>query len=512
MGTTKQTALEHSSSSLCTIFGSDHPFLIMMRDLLNQLGRVATRIVTAAFCAAAVLSCGGGDTSSPGPTQIVAQPQNQTVAAGSTATFSVQLAGQAPAVIFWTKGGVSIAGSTALTYTTPPTVPSDDGLTFGVRLAVQDAGGFMRFIDSAMATLTVTPAVPAVAGTFKAAGGLVKARSGHTATLLPSGMVLIVGGQQPGGPPTAAMGTSVELYDPATDTFTLVGSISAARSGGHTATLLDNGKVLLCGGIDASVNDGRADAEIYDPATGASTATGPMGTRRFGHAAVLLRSGKVLIAGGVRGDGLSAELFDPVTGTFSPTSSMVHYRYGVAGVLLADGNALIFGYDDRGDLYDPVKAAFAATGSSQVAGGLWWGPAMALLADGRVLVVGGKEQGTPPSNLALVGSARLFDPATSGFALTGALIWPRAGNTATRLTDGRVLVFGGEGDGRWPERGEIYDPRAGSFAATVSAGAGRSGHTATLLQSGKVLIAGGQAGTSQVAASSAAGSLLFDPM
>ena len=484
-----------------------------MRDLLNQRRRVATRSVAAAFCAATVLSCGGGDTSSPGPTQIVAQPQNQTVAAGSTATFSVQLAGQAPAVIFWTKGGVSIPGSTALTYTTPPTVPSDDGLTFGVRLAVQDAGGVPRFIDSAMATLTVTPAVPAVAGTFNAAGRLVKARSGHTATLLPSGKVLIVGGQQPGGPPTAAMGTSAELYDAATDTFTVVGSISAARSGGHTATLLDNGKVLLCGGIDPSVNDGRADAEIYDPATGASTATGPMGMRRSGHAAVLLSSGKVLIAGGHFGNAaLSAELFDPATGTFSPTSSMVHYRYGAAGVLLADGNALIFGYDDRGDLYDPLKAAFAATGSSQVAGGRWLGPAMALLADGRVLVVGGKEQGPPPSNLALVGTARLFDPATSGFILTGALIWPRAGNSATRLTDGRVLVFGGEGDGRWPDRGELYDPRTGMFAATVSAGAGRVGHTSTLLQSGKVLIAGGQAGTSQVATSTAASSLLFDPM
>jgi hypothetical protein len=74
------------------------------------------------------------------------------------------------------------------------------------------------------------------------------------------------------------------------------------------------------------------------------------------------------------------------------------------------------------------------------------------------------------------------------------------------------LVFGGYGDGRWPDRGEIYDPRTGSFAATVSAGAGRVGHTATLLQSGKVLIAGGQAGTSQLATSSTASSLLFDPL
>jgi hypothetical protein len=257
--------------------------------------------------------------------------------------------------------------------------------------------------------------------------------------------------------------------------------------------------------------DARGDAEIYDPATGRFTPTGSMGTRRANHAAVLLNNGKVLIAGGFGNAALSAELFDPGTGTFSPMSSMAHYRYRASGVLLVDGRALVYGYDDAGDLYDPARTEFVATGSARTAGGLWLGPSLALLADGRVLAVGGQEQGPAPSNAQLVANARLFDESTGSFTLTGALIWPRAGSTATRLADGRVLVFGGEGDGRWPDRGELYDPRTELFAATVSSGAGRLGHTATLLQSGKVLIAGGQAGTSQVAASTPANALLFDP-
>jgi hypothetical protein len=486
-----------------------------MRDHLSQLYGVATRIA-AGVCCAAVLSCGGDDggTADVDPTQIVVQPQNQTVAAGSPATFSVQFAGQ-PVSFNWIKGGDLIPGATSLTYTTPPTVPSDDGLTYGVRVAASVGGGraipILRY--STMATLTVVPGVPAVPGGFDAVGSMVTPRACHTATLLLNGKVLITGGQPSSGPPTSAVGTGAELYDPATATFTATGSMSVARFTGHTATLLRNGKVLVCGGRDVTSSDERADAEIYDPVTGRFTSTGSMGTRRVDHVAVLLGNGKVLIAGGFNNAGLSAELFDPATGTFTPTASMAHYRYGGAsGVLLGDGRALVFGYDVVGELYDPSKGVFSATGSAQTPGGLWWGPSLAMLADGRVLAVGGQEQGMAPSNSQLVANARVFDPVTSAFTLTGALIWQRTGNTATQLPDGRVLVFGGYGDGRWPDRGELYDQRTGSFAATVSAGAGRVGHTATLLQSGKVLIAGGQAGTSQLATSSPASSLLFDPM
>jgi hypothetical protein len=135
---------------------------------------------------------------------------------------------------------------------------------------------------------------------------------------------------------------------------------------------------------------------------------------------------------------------------------------------------------------------------------------MAPLSDGRVRVLGGLEQGPPPGNLALVANARLFDPATNGFSLSGALMSPRVGATATRLQDGRVLVFGGSGSIPWPDRGELYDPRTGQFSPTVPAGPGRAGHTATLLPNGKVLIAGGQAGANSTSGSPAANALLFE--
>ena len=168
-------------------------------------------------------------------------------------------------------------------------------------------------------------------------------------------------------------------------------------------------------------------------------------------------------------------MFNPATGTFSPTSSLVRNRSGATGVLLVDGRVLVFGYDAVSELYEPANGLFIAGGSAQTSSGLWLSPSLAMLPDDRVLAVSGKEPGPPPTNLALVANARLFDPATSDFILARALIWPRAGSTATRLPDGRVLVFGGEGDGRWPDRGELYDPFTGLFSATVSAGTGRVG-------------------------------------
>jgi beta-galactosidase len=216
-----------------------------MRDQLDLLIRAATRVAVGAACAAA-LSCGGDNagTANVDPTQIVVQPQNQTVAAGSPATFSVQFAGAPPVSFNWIKGGDLIPGATALTYTTPPTVSSDDGLTYGVRVATAVGGGraIPILLYSTMATLTVVPAVPAVAGIFNAVGSMVTPRAGHTATLMPNGKVLIVGGQQSDGPPTAAVGTSAELYDPATATFTATGSMIGTRLNGHTATLLSDGK------------------------------------------------------------------------------------------------------------------------------------------------------------------------------------------------------------------------------------------------------------------------------
>lgn len=364
--------------------------------------------------------------------------------------------------------------------------------------------------DSASTPSPPVPPTSAVTGVFSNAGSLLIERSGHAAVLLRDGKVLVVGGVPAGGPLLPVATASAELFDPATNVFATAGSMTVARRDGHSATVLSDGRVLVCGGFDLVSTAPRSDAEIFDPRTGRFTPTGSMAQPRTRHAAVLLANGKVLVAGGQGNDGLSAELFDPVTGTFSSTAAMPHFRLDASAALLADGRVLMMGYQDAADTYDPTPSTFTAVGTAQTVGGLWVGPSLIRLTDGRVLAVAGQESTAGSNFPSLVTNGRLFDPATDRFSLTGALVWPRAGATATRLPDGRVFVFGGEGGTAWPDRGELYDPSTGLFTPTVSAGAGRSGHTSTLLQNGKVLIAGGLVGTSRTAALPAANSLLFE--
>jgi hypothetical protein len=155
-------------------------------------------------------------------------------------------------------------------------------------------------------------------GTFSDTGSLATAREGFTATLLPSGKMLVVGGS--GGVSATA---SAELYDPATGTFSAAGSLATARES-HTATLLDTGRVLVTGGYaPCSFTDGGSSCppvpppELYHPDTGTFSVTGCLAMPRSGHTATLLPSGKVLVVGGVTpSDGgvsatASAELYAP---------------------------------------------------------------------------------------------------------------------------------------------------------------------------------------------------------
>ena len=107
-----------------------------------------------------------------------------------------------------------------------------------------------------------------------------------------------------------------ELYDPASNTWSDAANLAESREN-HTATLLPSGKVLVAGGDNGSRL--LPSAELYDPVSNAWSAAGSLATARYNHTATLLPSGKVLIAGGFGSSGVlaSAELYDSTTNTFN---------------------------------------------------------------------------------------------------------------------------------------------------------------------------------------------------
>lgn len=254
-------------------------------------------------------------------------------------------------------------------------------------------------------------------GTWTATSSMIEPRALGTATLLPNGDVLVVGGEVLGSGPHLL--ASAELYDPTSGAWHATGSMRTPRSG-HSATLLPNGKVLVVGGRDFASGADRAtvlsSAELFDPTTGTWTATGDLAVARTGHTATMLKDGEVLVAGGVRGVDpggflASAELYDPSTGRWSATGSMTSVRVNASATLLLDGRVLIAGGTDpdlidvvaSAELYDPSTGTWSPTVSLGTGRA---GHTAVLLGDGHVLVVGG-ERGSPTDALA---SAELYDP------------------------------------------------------------------------------------------------------
>jgi trimeric autotransporter adhesin len=220
----------------------------------------------------------------------------------------------------------------------------------------------------------------------------------------------------------------------------------------HTATLLRNGNVLIAGGTDGR-NKALASAEIYDLAANRWRSAASMTTARLDHTATLLPSGKVLVVGGLLGPVpfgslATSELYDPTTDAWSTAAPMIVSR-----------------------------ARHTAT----------------LLADGRVLVVGGlslvvREGGLFPSQPT---DAEIYDPSANRWSVAAPMGQYRYGQTATRLSDGRVLVTGGQGDVVTFKSTEIYDPAADRWISAAPMGVARAGHAATLLRDGDVLVVGG---------------------
>ena len=271
----------------------------------------------------------------------------------------------------------------------------------------------------------------------------------------------------------------------------------------YSATTLDDGRVLLAGGIGPGSSD---PAELYDPATDSFEPTGSLLGSRSSHVAVLLDDGRVLLIGGINlGPRLlqSTEIWDPATGEFERGASMSEGRTSHGAVRLVDGRVLVSGgttsieLNDQGrlpdpiptaQLYDPLTDEFTATGSMNIARR---DHRLTLLADTRVLVSGG-------------GPLELYDPATGEFTLFGGEpVFGTRANVATLLFDGRILITGVYTDPADSEFGRSENARGAyivdpSSSAVVPVGPMQTGrdyyHTATLLPDGRVLITGGASG------------------
>jgi N-acetylneuraminic acid mutarotase len=325
-------------------------------------------------------------------------------------------------------------------------------------------------------------------GTWTAAAPMQVARILHTATLLPSGKVLVAGGWQL---------ASAEIYDPNNDTWSLTGSMSVQRSD-HTATLLNNGLVLVAGGYIGSGPSSLASAELYDSINGKWTLTGPMNFPRADHTATTLRSGHVLLAGSGSG---TSETYDPSTFKFTKSGgSMTAVRANHSASLLPSGRVLVAGGSAGGavvyksaELYDPVSDSWTATGDMSTVR-MWH--AAVTLSTGTVLVMGGADGYSQPT-----GTAELYEEGT-GWSSAGTMTISRAAFTATVLRAGNVLVAGGFGlvtvGGLGPAietipNAELYGQPGlqPQWQPTGSLTVARARSSATLLGSGEVLLAGG---------------------
>ena len=334
------------------------------------------------------------------------------------------------------------------------------------------------------ATDTITPTITGVsnaiqvssaAPVFASTGSMELARAGHTATLLQNGSVLIAGGENSAGPLATA-----EIYNPATGMFTSTGSMQTARVG-HTATLLTNGNVLVTGGNDAT--GALATAEVFNASSDSFTpTTGNMETARVGHTATLLNdgTGRVLVAGGGTSPDVlfgpvgdpgtaTAELFDPNSGQFTPaTNNMSASRIYHTATLLANGEVLLAGGTNTASVLGDLFSPASAMFTPTTNGGSAALHLAAVPADGYVLLTGGELLGSPcgeGGSWFAIDNALLFDENDASFKETA---------TNTKMSSPRVA------------------------------------HTATNRAGGPVLIAGGA--TSQTPCNRGFGTSTFQPV
>jgi hypothetical protein len=346
------------------------------------------------------------------------------------------------------------------------------------------------------AALSPPTNVVATIGSASTAGNMSSPRGSALTVLLQNGTVLLAGGVDATG---SNISTSADIFTPSTGTFAQTGYMNEARLGA-SACLLGNGKVLITGGTDGGGNQSTT-AELYDPSTGLFTLLPvTMNNPHAFHTSTLLQTGLVLIAGGmgaVFNTGTNkAELYDPTAGTFTNiTGNLASTHFSHTATLLNNGKVLIAGGrtstangTTAAELYDPVANTSTATGAMGTARAYH---AATLLTNGNVLITGGGTNTSTPVN-----TAEIYNTLAGTFSATaGNMLHTRMNHTAVRLPSGLVLIAG---DGANGTTADLYNFSTGTFAATGAMPYGMSGGfitatsaTAVLISTTSVLIAGG---------------------
>ena len=265
-------------------------------------------------------------------------------------------------------------------------------------------------------------------GTWTPTGSMSTDRFWFDATALKDGRVLVAGGAGGvGGVGGSKMLDSTEIYDPASGRWTRTGDLNVARYG-HTLTLLDDGTVLAARGSDSDDFEWTlSSAERYDPRTGTWSLAGDAGVGSVGHTASLLDDGRVLVTGGYSGGVVGGiahvvtMLFDPATGAWSRAGDMLEPRYNHAATVLPGGEVLVAGGVYLMGGYPAISYHFPLPTERYGLGTTRWSRAadlaeersqatMTLLPDGTVLLVGGSVVGPNYSNVSVASAERYVTP------------------------------------------------------------------------------------------------------
>lgn len=332
-------------------------------------------------------------------------------------------------------------------------------------------------------------------------GSMQSPRVNHSATVLNDGTVLVVGGMGESFNPL----NTAEIFNPATLQWVPAGEMSRGRSE-HAAVLLQDGRVMVTGGLDETL-DLVATTEIYDPGTGEWTEHGSMRSMRRGHHTLPLPDGRVVAVGGVGqtlgGLGILAnissvgalattEIYDPSTNKWSKSSDMREGHSGGLAVLLNDGRVLIAGGYNQGEALASSEIFDADTGEWTRTKTM----ARKTFANTAIVLTDGKVMFTGGFGMSIAKGgitpgSELFDPTTNEWSRASDTVYGRMGHTITELADGRLVTIGGSTAQGPGTSTEYLDPDTGEWSEIASMSVKRSDHTATLLRDGRIMVAGG---------------------